>query len=49
MLKGVGHLLSLIANGVELILMIRIYEKQGIMVLSLKQTKLHWSNDLKSA
>ena len=49
MLKGVGHLLSLIANGVELILIIRIYEKQGIMMLSLKQTKLHWSYDLKSA
>ena len=46
MLKGVGHLLSLIANGVELILIIRIYEKQGIMMLSLKQTKLHWSYDL---
>ena len=49
MLKGVGHLLSLIANGVELILITRIYEKQGIMVLSLKQTELHWSYDLKSA
>ena len=49
MLKGVGHLLSLIANGVELIVIIRIYEKQGIMMLSIKQTKLHWSYDLKSA
>ena len=49
MLKAVGHLLSLITNGVELILIIRIYEKQGIMMLSLKQTKLHWSYDLKSA
>ena len=49
MLKGVGHFLSLITNGLELILIIRIYEKQGIMVLSLKQTKLHWSYDLKSA
>ena len=49
MLKGVGHLLSLITNGVEIILIIRIYEKQGIMMLSLKQTKPHWSYDLKSA
>ena len=49
MLKGVGHFLSLITNGLELILIIRIYEKQGIMVLSLKQTKPHWSYDLKSA
>ena len=49
MLKGVGHFLSLITNGVELILIIRLYEKQGIIVLSLKQTKLHWSYDLKSA
>ena len=32
-----------------LILIIRLYEKQGIIVLSLKQTKLHWSYDLKSA
>ena len=49
MLKGVGHLLSLIANGVEIILIIRIYEKQGIMMLSLKQTRPRWSYDLKSA
>ena len=49
MLKGVGHFLSLITNGVELILIIRLHEKQGIMMLSLKQTKLHWSYDLKSA
>ena len=49
MLKGVGHFLSLITNGVELILIKRLYEKQGIIVLSLKQTKLHWSYDLKSA
>ena len=49
MLKGGGHLSSLIKSCVELILIIRISEKQGIMMLSLKQTKLHWSYDLKSA
>ena len=49
MLKGSGHLSSLIKSCVELILIIRISEKQGIMMLSLKQTKLHWSYDLKSA
>ena len=49
MSKGVGHFLSLITNGLELILIIRIYEKHGFMLLSQYQTKLNWPYDLKKA